>query len=129
MRQSVEGVRRVASALLHVAGGCAVKLRVPAPASVSDDGEQLGLATPEFQELELRPAAVVRSGSKVKVLVSAEAVERVAGAEGAAAVEELLRSACGVVVDGAVYPIEASVTMRSGGGVCCYALTLGLNAG
>ena len=37
------------------AGGRAVLLRMPAPATAGDVTEQLGLAMPEFQDVELAP--------------------------------------------------------------------------
>src|SRR5260370_42006411 len=46
---------RAADVLLRCAGGRSVLLRIPANASAGDTTEQLGLAVPEFQDVELAP--------------------------------------------------------------------------
>src|ERR1700724_1700479 len=46
---------RAADTLLRGVGGRRVLLRVPAPGVAGDDGEQLGVASPEFQDLPLWP--------------------------------------------------------------------------
>src|ERR1700722_7270950 len=47
--------QRAADVLLRCAGGRSVLLRMPAQASAGDTTEQLGLAVPEFQDVELAP--------------------------------------------------------------------------
>ena len=44
---------RAADTLLRGIGGTQVLLRTPAPANPDDDGEQLGLSTPLFQDFPL----------------------------------------------------------------------------
>src|ERR1700722_6147660 len=51
---------RAADTLLRGVGGRRVLLRVPAPAIAGDDGEQLGVATPEFQDAPLWPVVLRR---------------------------------------------------------------------
>jgi hypothetical protein len=47
---------RAADILLRAMGGRRVVLRMPAPAVPADPTEQLGLATPQFQDFPLAPA-------------------------------------------------------------------------
>ena len=49
---------RTADVLLRGIGGRSVMLRMPALASAGDVAEQLGLATPEFQDVELAPGGL-----------------------------------------------------------------------
>ena len=75
---------RAADVLLRAMGGRSVRLRMPAPAVPADPTEQLGLATPEFQDIALAPVvcrkarATVSAGGPAKwdLLVSATAVEK-----------------------------------------------------
>ncbi len=53
--------RRAADVLLQCAGGRSVLLRMPAPATAGDIGEQLGLAVPSFQDVELSPVVFRRT--------------------------------------------------------------------
>ena len=70
---------RAADALLRATGGRAVMLRMPAPAVAGNDGEQLGLATPQFQDIELAPVAFRKAESTSTLLVSGSAVKAVVG--------------------------------------------------
>lgn len=96
----------VVSSAWAFAGGDAVVLRMPAVPVGDSDAEELGLGSPEFQEVMLSPALVrlisrlgaVQSQSLVLVLVAASAVETALGVDGAAAVEAALRSASFVQV-------------------------------
>src|SRR5258708_35267924 len=53
---------RAADVLLRCAGGRSVLLRMPANASAGDTTEQLGLAIPEFQDVELAPVVFRKAG-------------------------------------------------------------------
>ena len=78
---------RAADVLLRALGGRTVMLRMPAPAVPADPTEQLGIATPLFQDLPLAPVvyrkarATLAEGkpAKSELLVSASAVERIVG--------------------------------------------------
>ena len=76
---------RVADTLLRGTGGRMVKLRVPAPAIPGDVEEQVGLATPEFQDVVLGPVCfrkvrpTVTDAVQYELLVSATAVEAMVG--------------------------------------------------
>ncbi len=100
----------VAETLLRGFGGKTVLLHMPAPAVPNDEGEQLGLATPQFQDVPLYPVVFRRLRAKTgtantpneatyEVLVSASAVLAAAGSLGLEAADVLFAQAAGVVVD------------------------------
>ena len=74
--------RRAMDVLLGGCGGRMVLLRVPAPAVAGDASEQLGLAIPGFQDVELGPVVFRRT--------------RVNATEGKAAQREMVVSASAV---------------------------------
>ena len=86
---------RAAEAVLHAAGGRTVLLRMPAKASASD-AEQLGLATPLFQDAPIGPVAFRKVGSTKTLLVSARSVRTTLHAVGGASAEALFLGAVGL---------------------------------
>src|ERR1700690_2584903 len=80
-------VARTADTLLRAVGGRRVMLRMPAPAVATDVAEQLGIATPNFQDLPLAPVvyrkarATLAAGvaAKSELLVSATVVGTIVG--------------------------------------------------
>jgi hypothetical protein len=98
---------RAADVLLRGLGGAAILLRLPAPAVPADVSEQLGIATPSFQDLPLAPVvtrkarAVVAEGKAAKweLLVSASAVEKLIGSLAFDSASVLFANACGVLTD------------------------------
>lgn len=108
---------RAADALLRGVGGRSVMLRMPAPAGAGDIAEQLGLETPQFQDVELAPvvfrsarATGAEAGAKTgtakwELLVSATAVEALVGSLGYSAADVLFSTAFGVLVDGVLMTI------------------------
>jgi hypothetical protein len=96
---------RAADILLRAMGGRRVMLRMPAPAVPADPTEQLGLATPQFQDLALAPAvyrkarATLAQGkpAKSELLVSASAIERIVGSLAYASASVLFASAVGII--------------------------------
>ncbi|SEG19839.1 hypothetical protein SAMN05421819_2157 [Bryocella elongata] len=119
------GAARVAEVLLRTSGGRSVLLRMPAPAVSGDAGEQLGLATPLFQDAVLGPVAFRKADAATsEMLVSAEAMLRVAGTLAYDSVDALLQSAVGVVVDGVVWMITAVRTMQAEGKPYCYGVRM-----
>jgi hypothetical protein len=115
---------RRAGVLLRCAGGRAVLLRMPAPATAGDVTEELGLAVPEFQDVELAPVvfrkarATVADGKAAQweLMVSAAAVNTVVGSLGYSAASVLFETAFGVLVNGVLMEVE-SVTESEVGGV------------
>ena len=126
-----DAAQRAADTLLRATGGQALQLRVPTPAVAGDVTEQLGLATPGFEDLELAPAVFRKSRARVadgkaaeyEVLVSATCVEALAGGTGQS-VDVLFAQAFGVVADGSVLAIEAVSASEIGEAAYLYRLLL-----
>ncbi|MEI9980793.1 MAG: hypothetical protein WDN23_17690 [Edaphobacter sp.] len=99
--------------------GRAVLLRMPAPATAGDVTEELGLAVPEFQDVELAPVvfrkARVAAGGKWELMVSATAVNAVVGSLGYSAASVLFEAAFGVLVDEALMEVESVTESEVGG--------------
>ena len=119
-----EAAVRAADVLLRTTGGRSVLLRVAAPAVAGAQGEELGLATPEFQDVVLGPVVFRKALDAARLMVSASAVEALVGSLAFDSVAVLFETAVGVVVDGVVFLIEASVASQVEGEVYCYCLTL-----
>ena len=133
---------RAADTLLRGVGGRKVLLRMPAPAIAGDDGEQLGVATPEFQDLPLWPVvfrrvratmtpataleigATAGKGTQFELLVSATAVSGVVGSLGHEAAAVLFRDAFGVLVDEALLEVESATWSEVDGVPYLYRLLL-----
>lgn len=107
-----DSTTRVADVLLRAMGGRTVMLRMPAPAVPADPTEQLGIATPLFQDLPLAPVVYrkaratitadatskLSSGEiKSELLVSATAIESIAGSLAYASASVLFANAFGIV--------------------------------
>jgi hypothetical protein len=108
---------RTADALLRGTGGRVVLLRLPAPAVPSDPTEQLGLATPEFQDVELGPVVLYEQGTNEtrEMLVSASAVSGIVGSLGYSAASVLFAVAYGVLVDGVLMEVVSAVECEVSG--------------
>ena len=122
---------RLADALLRSVGGRTVLLRLPAPAIPGDLGEQTGLASPQFQDIALGPAAFrkVRAtyeadGVAYELLVSASAVRTLTGSLDYNSVAVLFSVAAGVVVDGTLLEITSAVSAEAFGEVYLYRVGL-----
>ena len=122
---------RLADALLRSVGGRTVLLRIPLPSIEGDPGEQLGLATPQFQDTPLAPAAFRRVRASAKpggvtseLLVSASAVRAIVGSLDFNSAAVLFSVAAGVVVDGTLYEITSAIGAEAFGEVYLYRLGL-----
>lgn len=122
---------RAADALLRGAGGRSVLLRMPAPAGADDINEQLGLAVPQFQDVELAPAvlrppraAAAGKPATQELLVSASAIAALLGSLGFGAAEAMFAAAFGVLIDGVLLTIESAATMEASGTAYLYRLIL-----
>lgn len=122
---------RAADALLRTAGGRTVVLRLPAPAIPADAAEQLGLAVPEFQDVELGPVVVrsVKAGAggaagTRELLVSATAVNRIVGSLAYAAAHVLFSVAYGVLLDGVLLEVISVTEQEIGGQPYVYRVTV-----
>ncbi len=126
---------RMADALLRGVGGRTVLLHIAAPAVQGDLGEQVGLAAPEFQDLELGPVVFRKVRPKIgtasdervgeyELLVSASAVTRLVGSLAYGAAGVLFGSAAGVLVDGVLYQLTSATSAEAFGAVYLYRLGL-----
>jgi hypothetical protein len=126
---------RMADALLRSLGGRTVLFHIPTPAIPGDLGEQLGLATPLFQDVALTPVVLRRVRPKIataatervaeyELLVSASAVEKVVGSLAFQSAEVLFGQACGVIVDGELREITSVTSVEGFGAVYLYRLGL-----
>jgi hypothetical protein len=123
---------RAADVLLRAMGGRSVMLRMPAPAVPADATEQLGLATPAFQDLPLAPAvfrkarATVVAGKTTKweLLVSATAVENIVGSLSYSSASILFAQAVGVLCDDELLEISSATAEQANGEPYIYRLIL-----
>ena len=134
---------RAADSLLRTVGGRQVLLRTPAPAVPDDDGEQLGLAAPLFQDSSLMPVVFRRVRAKLpsstanattnpaqyELLVSVTAVSALAGTCGYESAEALFAAAYGIFLPdsdlpGLLMQIQSATWSEVGGAPYLYRLLL-----
>lgn len=123
---------RTADVLLRAMGGRRVLLRIPAPAVPSDTTEQLGLATPQFQDLPLGPVVfrkaratvVIGNATRWELLVSASAVENIVGSLSYSSASILFAQALGIVCDDELLEIISATDEQVNGGPYLYRLIL-----
>ncbi|HEV2646870.1 MAG TPA: hypothetical protein VGU46_10950 [Acidobacteriaceae bacterium] len=131
MGQSIFATR-TADVLLRAMGGRCVKLRTPAPAVPADVTEQLGIATPLFQDISLSPAAFRKARATVtgdkpakwEMLISASAVQKVVGSLAYASAGVLFEQAFGVLVDDELLEILSATEEQAFGHPYVYRLVL-----
>jgi hypothetical protein len=129
---SAEGVRRAFDTLLRNGPGRSVMLRIHAPATPGDATEQLGLAVPQFQDVELAPVVFRKTSARATagkaaerdLLVSATSVQALTSSHNFGSAAEVFASAFGVLVDDALLAIASANELESGGQVCGYRLAL-----
>jgi hypothetical protein len=129
--RSTNSAARSADTLLRAIGGRTVILRLPAPAAPLVS-EQLGLATPYFQDVPLAPVVFRRAraqsvaGKPVppELLVSASIVERTVGSLEYASASVLFATALGILIDDELFIIENAATEQAFGNAYLYRLTL-----
>jgi hypothetical protein len=131
-QRNAEAARRALDTLLRNARSRTVMLRIPAPAIAGDNTEQLGLATPRFQDVELTPAVFRTASGKLakdgtrqrELLLSATTVEALTGSGSFAAANALFATAFGILVDDTLLAIASVEEIEAGGAVCGYRLLL-----
>jgi hypothetical protein len=119
-----DGRVRACETLLRTCGGQMVTLQISAPGTAGDPSEELGLVTPQFQEVELGPAVWRKLGSTNVLLVSACSVAVLAGTLASSSVVEMLEGAAGIVVDGTTFAVESVVAQSVGAEPVYFTLTL-----
>lgn len=131
-KTEMAATRRAMDVLLRSAQGRTVLLRIPAPATPGSAAEQLGLATPEFQDVEMAPVVFRKARAKIaagkpaqwELLVSATVVKTLAGNMSLAATSAVFASAAGVLVGEALMTIVSATGIEAGGAVCGFRLLL-----
>ncbi len=118
------GVMRQAHTALRTRGGCVARLRVAGLAASGDDAEQLGLATPSFQDLSLGPVAFHKADSSSRLMVSAAAVLQLVQNQAYDSADVLFETAAGVLIDDTLYLITNVVTAEAADSPYVYWLTL-----
>jgi len=107
-------------------------LRVPAPATAGDTTEQLGLAVPTFQDMELAPVVFRKArattaegkAAKWELMVSATAVNALVGSLAYSAASVLFAVAFGVLIDGVLMEVESATESEVSGTPYVYRLVL-----
>jgi len=130
--EAARGAIRLVDTLLRNARSRTVMLRIPAPAIAGDNAEQLGLATPLFQDVELTPAIFRTASAKVakdgstqrELLLSATTVEALTGSHNFASANTLFSTATGILVDDTLLIILSAEEVEAGGIICGYRLSL-----
>jgi hypothetical protein len=115
---------RCADAVMCAGGGRTVLLRLSAPAVPGSDAEQLGLATPGFQDVPLAPATFHKASDVNKLLVSASVVDALMGTLAYDSADVLFETAVGVLIDDLLYEITDSYASQVMGQPYCYWLIL-----
>src|ERR1039458_1510847 len=124
--------QRVATALLRANGGTTACLQVPPLQGDSTNAGQIGLDAPGFLSLPLAPAVfrkariAMQDGQlpKYELLISADAVTAQVTQMQLNSGEALFAMACGVVVAGKLFLIEAVSASESQGQAYLYRLLL-----
>jgi len=119
--------RAAACAMVQFLGGASARLEMPAPPVAGDDGEQLGLRSPEFFAKLLTPIAVRNTKDATEVLVAADVLEELLGVSGCGAVAAAMTAVYAVVIGDVRYRMTATECMKAKGDVCLYRLLLTTN--
>lgn len=123
VRNNSAAPRRATDALLRCLGGRAVLLRLPTSAMIGSDAEQLGAASPSYEDIPLSPAVFRRLRPKLgegeanqyELLISASSVHAQLGLLELASTDELFAMATGVFVDGELMLIESAAEAEAFG--------------
>ena len=121
---SDQGVIRAAMAALCANGGFQVLLRMPGLAASGADAEQLGLATPQFQDVPVSPAVWRKVGLDTALVLGGSAVANLLGSQQFASAESLFEAAVGVLVGDVLYVITKAEPLVAAGVACAYRLSV-----
>lgn len=132
VRTATAAQQRASDVLLRCLGGRTILLRLPTPSTSGSDAEQLGGATPAFEDIPLSPAVFrkVRAGlrdgdsNRYEVLVSASSVQAQLGLLDLSSASVMFAMAAGVFVDGELMPIEGAAEAEAFGRPYLYRLVL-----
>lgn len=116
--------RRAADAMIRLLGAGEARLEMPAPPIAGDDGEQLGLSTPQFFAKMLAPVAVRVTNEATELLVAADALEELLGVHGFGAVRAAMSVVYAVVVGDVRYRMVCTECITAKAEACAYRLVL-----
>jgi hypothetical protein len=116
--------RRAAHALVHSLGATCMQLQVPALPLADDDGEELGLRSPEFQLQMFAPVAIRRRNGTTEVLVPADVIEEGLGVQGDGAVRAAVAAASGVQIGDELYVLQGIETVSAACDACLFRFLL-----
>ena len=119
----VNAVRLAETALRNHCGFIAM-LRMPGVSTSGSVMDQLGLGTPQLQDLSLGPAVWRKVGVDTALLVGASAVATLVGSSGYISAEAMFEAAAGVLCEEILYMITNSQPITSGGVPCGYRLSV-----
>jgi len=122
MRDGSVAARRVSGCAARGFGGGGVVLKMAAPPVAGDDGEQLGLAEPQFSDVPVTDAVMRADGRQV--LLPADAVHAALGMDDVQAVLKTLSEAAGVVTGQEWRAIVSAEAVSFFGVPCLYRIKL-----
>jgi len=122
--------QRAADALLQALGGETVSLLLPASATASDSGGQLGLVDPGVQQVLISPAVVrnlptsnLGPRRRIEFTLPASAVADQLPGLGMGTADDLFGAALGLKYGSDLFHIEAVVPENFAGTACFYVVT------
>jgi hypothetical protein len=121
---------RAADAMLQALGGETVSLLLPASATSSDLGGQLGLVDPGVQEVVITPVVVhnlpvsnLGPRRRIEFTLPGSAVANQLPGLGIGTAEELFNSVLGLMYGSDLFHIESVTPENFGGTACLYVVT------
>jgi hypothetical protein len=124
------GFVRAADALLKALGGETVSLLLPASATASDAGGQLGLVDPGVQEVLISPVVArplptsnLGPRRRIEFTLPASGITAQLPELGMGTAEELFDAALGLMYGGDLFHIETVVPENFAGTACFYVVT------
>ena len=102
-----QGAREAAGALLGRLAAETIVLRMPATPTPGNDGEQLGLASPEFTDISITPAAIRVQSGRTVASVAALALEKALGVDDESKLRSVLNAASFVQIGDRNFILEA----------------------
>jgi len=132
IRNQNESGQRIADALLRTTAGTAATLLVPPATGDGTDAGQLGIDSPQLQQLPLAPSvfrrtrATMQEGQEARyeLLISASAVQLQVSTLQLTSADGLFVIAAGVMVGGGLFQIESWSSSQVLGQACLYRLQL-----
>ena len=119
-----EAARRAAHALIATLGAASVQMQIAMPPVAGDDGEELGLRSPQFQADTVTPVAIDHSGEHTEMLVPADTLEATFSVEGSGAIATALETVTTIQIADDLYVVSGVEPVSIGGRDCMYRLLL-----